>query len=303
MTTENTHLPETVSEPENQAPKRDAYKRAVDRILVKLATSVEADSLQPYLDDNEVGSHDLSLDKSGNLLAVAIDPKASFKNSSYIPCPQNLLTISPSGEYSLETGAKYAGCAVMIGHKRLRQMARDRLARHELFITVDYATGAFLYEETGSPAVAAIRTANMPKVYAALREIFPHTRIVACLNFESNKHKMRKKTADEINQAGGIAIVPRLSLKERLNGLISFNDLAMFHQNRDRVMETILNLIQYPQDYQQGQTAEKEAAKAAGKRKNQSAKAAKKKIRSLKNVSSKTKLSRKPSACRQEVRL
>lgn len=108
------------------APKRDLYKRTIDRILVKLADSVEADCHHPYLEDNEVGAHDLSLDRSGNLLAVAVDLKASFKESAYIPRSQNLLTITPDGEFDLEPKAKLTGCAVMIGHRQLRQIARDR---------------------------------------------------------------------------------------------------------------------------------------------------------------------------------
>ena len=287
------------------APKRDLYKRTIDRILVKLANSVEADCHHPYLEDNEVGAHDLSLDNSGNLLAVAIDLKASFKENAYIPCPQNLLTITPDGEFDLEPKAKFTGCAVMIGHRQLRQIARDRQGKHEIFITTDYATGAFLLEETGSPAVVAVRTCNMAKVHAILKSLFPKANIVVCLNFETNKHRMRKKTVAEIRSSGGVAIVPRFTLKERFNGLISFNDLAMFHQNRDRVIEIILNLIQYGQEHHE-QTAEKAPGTSA-----KASVAAKNPAKSPKSASAKTSKTatahkskpRKSSACRQEVNI
>ena len=309
MTAKNTCPAETdsvdsVSEPENQPLTRNTYKKAVDRLLVKLTNSVEADSIHPYLEDHEVGAHDLSVDQFGNLLAVAVDIKASFKENAYIPCPQNLLTIEPTGEYRLEAGAKFTGCAVMIGHKRLRQIARDRLARHEIFITVDFATGAFLHEETGSPAVVAIKTCNTVKVHEILKSLFPNAYIVTCLNFESNKHRMRKKMIKAISESGGIAIVPRFTLKERFNGLISFNDQAMFHQDRDQVIENILNLLQYDQDFRQDRFAEEEVKTAAESR-NDSLGTGNENdnFKIPQNKHRKKPIPRKPSACHQEVSL
>lgn len=307
MTLDNTQLtaPDSVTsvaEPEKPARQRNVSQKAVEGLLVKLTFSAEADCHQPYLEDNEVGAYDLSVDKSGNLLAVAIDVKSSFKDKAYIPCPQNLMTITTTGEYSLEVGARFYGGAVMIGHKRLRQIAKERLGRHEIFIAADYATGAFLHEETGSPVAVAIKTCNMPRVYAALRTIFPNAFIVACLNFESNKHRMRKKVIDEINLSGGVALAPRFSLKERFNGLVSFNDQAMFHENRDMVMENILNLIQYAQDLRQGEPADSGGKPPARPQKFPSISS--KKSGAAKSSASKSKkkpISRKPSACPQEV--
>lgn len=252
MNMDNKHPADIGAKPEKQARQRNVCQKAVKRLLAKLTSSVEADCHQPYLEDHEVGAHDLSVDASGNLLAVVVDLNGSFKGSSYIPCPQNLLTISPDGEYGLEAGAKIYGGAVMIGHRRFRQIAKSRLGRHEIFITADYATGAFLHEETGSPAAVAVKTCNMPKVHDALRAVFPNAFIVACLNFESNRQRMRKKVIEEIRRAGGVALAPRLSLKERFNGAVSFNDLAMFHDDRDMVLENILYLIQYAQSRSAG---------------------------------------------------
>ncbi len=219
--------------------------QTVERLLAKLAVAVEADCHQPYLEDNDVGAHDLSVDDDGDLLAVIVDVKASFQEKAYIPRPQNLLTISPSGEHSLEDEAKLYGGAVMIGHKRFRQIAKDRFGRHEIFIAADYPTGAFLHEETGNPVAVAVKTMNITKVYAALREIFPNAFIVACLDYDSDDQLERKKIAAEIKKTGGVALIPCFSLLERFNGLVSFNDQAVFNQSRDMVIENMLNQIQF----------------------------------------------------------
>ncbi len=256
--------------------------KAVERLLAKLALAVEADCHQPYLEDNDVGAHDLSVDGDGDLLAVLVDVKGSFQEKAYIPRPQNLLTISPSGEHSLEDEAKLYGGAVMIGHKRFRQIAKNRLDRHEIFITVDYATGAFLYEETGSPAAVAVTSGNIGKVYAALREIFPYAFIISCFNIESRKHTMRKKIAAAISMSGGIALTPRLSFRERYNGLASFNDQAIFYDDRDAVIENILDMIQYAQN-----TPREQSSRRGGKFKSVKSRAAKKKKKaSPKNTAS-----------------
>lgn len=284
------------------------YKRAADRALVKLANAVEATCHHPYLEDNEIGTHDLSVDKYGNLLAVMVDLKTSFKNDAYIPTLQNLLTITPNGELGLEPKAKFYGCAVMLGHRQLRHLAKNRLGKHEIFIAVDYPTGAFLHEETGSPVAVSVQTCNLTKVYTILRQLFPNAAIVACLNVVPNKHRMRKKIFSEINQSGGIALVPRFSLKERHNGLMSFNDLAMYHQNRDRVLETMLNMIQFPHDYDYYDSAGKKGKSAKAKKKAKTAAKPKesaikmpKKSAAPKAVPKKT--TRKPIACQQEARI
>jgi phage/plasmid primase-like uncharacterized protein len=159
------------------------------------------------------------------------------------------LTISPDGEYSLEAAAKFYGGAVMIGHKAFRQIAKDRLGRHEIFIATDYPTGAFLHEETGNPVAVAIKTGNILKVYDTLRKIFPNAFIAACLNVEANKRLTRQKIGENMALSGGVALVPCLSVKERFNGLMSFNDQAMFYESRDMVMENILNLIKNAHSY------------------------------------------------------
>lgn len=206
------------------------------RLMNKLTDAVEADCHHPYLEDNDVGAHDLSVDADGNLLAPLIDVNSSFRDYAYIPCLQNLLTISPDGEHSLENENALYGGAVMIGHKRFRQIIKNRLGRHEIFITLDYATGAFLHEETDNPVAVAVNIGNIGKVYAVLREIFPKAVIVVCLNYDPNKERMYKGIAAKLAASGGIVISPRLSIKERCSGLMSFNDLAMFYDNRGTVL-------------------------------------------------------------------
>lgn len=260
------------------------------RLMIKLTDAVEADCHQPYLEDNDVGAHDLSVDEDGDLLAALIDVAASFRDNVYIPRLQNLLTISPDGEQRLESGANFYGGAVMIGHKRFRQITKNRLARHEIFISIDYATGAMLHEETDSPVAVAVRIGNVTKVYAALREIFPQALIVACLNVEAGQDRMRKKIAAEMALTGGLVLAPRLSIKERQNGLVSFNDQAIFHDSRSAVLEKITDLIQYAR--------ESEASAVRGGKFPQKRSAPRPKKKSAKRKASP---SRKPSACPKEV--
>ncbi len=282
--------------------RREGYLKAVERALAKLANAVELDTFHSYLEDNEVGGHDLSIDQRGNLLAVLVDPANSFKDNAYIPRPQNLLTISPSGEYGLEKGAKFSGGAVMIGHKRFRQIAKDRFGRHEIFIAADYPTGAFLHEETGNPVAVAVKTMNITKVYAALREIFPNAFIVACLDYDSDDQLERKKIAAEIKKTGGVALIPCFSLLERFNGLVSFNDQAVFNQSRDMVIENMLNQIQFALE----RHTMTKPSKARVKKRPPKAPAGTPQKNGVKKASpgqSKKTVSRKPSACQKEVNL
>jgi hypothetical protein len=158
----NPAVVEGLSESEPIVPQSQSrQQQAVETILAKLTNSYEANHYHPYLEDNDVGAFDLSIDDEGNLLGVGIDLKASFIGTAYIPRPRNLLTITPYGQVSLEPGARVYGAALMIGHNQFRRIAKAPNGFHEIFVALDYATGAFLYENTNQPVVIVFRPSNV----------------------------------------------------------------------------------------------------------------------------------------------
>ena len=220
---------EPMNEPASEDQQgRGRQRRTVEIILAKLTNSCEANHYHPYLEDNDVGAFDLSIDDDGNLLGVGIDLKASFTGTAYIPKPRNLLTITPYGRTSLEPGAQVYGAALMIGHNQFRRIAKVPKERHEIFVALDYATGAFLYENTNLPVAVAFRPSNVKSVVVILREKFPRSQIVVCLNSEEGKNRSRDKARNEARQCGAVIVYPQFSEEEREHGLISFNDQAMF---------------------------------------------------------------------------
>ena len=229
-------MPETIEknvESMNEAAAEDQQnknrqRQAVETILAKLSNSYEANHYHPYLEDNDVGAFDLSIDDDGNLLGVGIDLKVSLTGTAYIPKPRNLLTITPYGQASLEPGARVYGAALMIGHNQFRRIAKVPNGRHEIFVTLDYATGAFLYENFNLPVAVAFRPSNVKSVVAILREKFPRSQIVVCLNNEDGKARGRDKARKEARQSGAVVVYPQFSEEERQHGLFSFNDRAMF---------------------------------------------------------------------------
>ena len=213
--------------PEDQQGK-GRQRQAVETILAKLTNSYEANHYHPYLEDNDVGAFDLSIDDDGNLLGVGIDLKVSFTGTAYIPKPRNLLTITPYGQTSLEPGARVYGSALMIGHNQFRRIAKVPNGRHEIFIAVDYATGAFIYENFNLPVAVAFRSSNVKSVVAVLRDKFPRSQLIVCLNSEEGKNRSRDKARKDARQNGAVVIYPHFSEDEHQHGLISFNDKAMF---------------------------------------------------------------------------
>ena len=226
-TLKTTAEPMNESASENQQAK-GRQRQAVETILAKLSNSYEANHYHPYLEDNDVGAFDLSIDDDGNLLGVGIDLKVSFTGMAYIPKPRNLLTITPYGQASLEPGARVYGAALMIGHNQFRRIAKVPKGRHEIFVALDYATGAFLYENFNLPVAVAFRPSNVKSVVAVLRDKFPRSQIVVCLNSEEGKNRSRDKARKEARQCAAVVVYPQFSEEERHHGLISFNDKAMF---------------------------------------------------------------------------
>jgi phage/plasmid primase-like uncharacterized protein len=224
--------------------KRTELKTLIyKRVMRKLTESWEADDNHPYLRDNAVKSHDLSVDAQGNLLAVGVDLKASFTPTGYIPKAQTMLTITPYGVSRLEKWAVSFGAAVMIGHQEFRQIAKVASDNHVIFVAEDYATGAFLYESFDAPVTVALRPSTVKSVVRVLRAKFPKARIIVCLNSPEGREKIRQRTARDAEKYGAIVLFPEFSRRERENGLISFNDRAMFTRPGS-VQEAIIGQVQ-----------------------------------------------------------
>ncbi|MDL2260138.1 hypothetical protein LJB99_04620, partial [Deltaproteobacteria bacterium OttesenSCG-928-K17] len=204
----------------------------LDRIMLKLTNSIEAGNMHPYLLDHEVANYDLSLDKDGNLLGIGVNLRESFVGDSYKPKPQTMLTISPEGKTTLEPGAKFFCSALMIGHQAFRQLVKKRLRRGdgpEIYVTVDYPTGAFLHMHTGKPVAVAFKNANIKTVVAFFAKKFPYSKVIACLNSEESKYASRDKAALEALRSGGLVTYPTFNKCEKFQSLCSFNDLGMVH--------------------------------------------------------------------------
>ena len=212
--------------------KRSEIKAMVyKRVMRKLTDSWEADDNHPYLRDNEVEGHDLSVDRGGNLLAVGVDLCASFTPKGYIPKAQTMMTITPDGVSRLEHWEASIGAAIMIGHQRFRQIARQPEESHVIFIAEDYATGAFLHESFDMPVAVALRSSTVKSVVRVLRRIFPKAALIVCLNDPEGREDIRRKTALDVERYGTIVLFPEFSRRERDHGLASFNDRAMLTQH------------------------------------------------------------------------
>lgn len=186
-TTTNTTTSATVTvkkRPLNIQKAAEESQTPLDRILVKLANSIETGNRHPYLIDHEVANFDLSLDKDGNLLGIGVNLKKSFVNNSYRPQPQTMITISPEGKSRLEPGTRFFGSALMIGHQEFRGLAKSKLSQEAavVFVTEDYPTGAFLHMKTDRPVAVAFKNANIKNVVSFFRKQFPDAQVIACLN-------------------------------------------------------------------------------------------------------------------------
>ncbi|MDR2946194.1 MAG: hypothetical protein LBV79_05560 [Candidatus Adiutrix sp.] len=243
MTETSSNPPETAVKAASNITDKERHSRAIETILAKLTNSYEASHYHPYLEDNDVGAFDLSVDDDGNLLGVGVDLKASFTGTAYIPKPRNLLTITPYGETSLEPGARVYGAALMIGHNQFRRIAKMPNGRHAIFVALDYATGAFLYENTGWPVAVAFRPSNVKSVVEILRQKFPRSQIVVCLNNEDGKSHGRDKARREARKRGAVVVYPQFSHEERNHSLISYNDMAMF-SGPDRTLRGLMGQIE-----------------------------------------------------------
>lgn len=204
----------------------------LDHIMAMLTNSIEVGNRHPYLTDNEVANYDLSQDKDGNLIGVAVNLRSSFSGDSYKPRPHTLLIISPEGKTRLEPGTRLFGAALMIGHQAFRGLARNRLdpgQAADIYVAVDYPTGAFLHTQTGRPVAVAIKNANVKNVVSFFTRNFPLSRVIVCLNGDDETCASRIKAVRAVKKMGGLVTYPVFNKYEKFQDFRSFNDLSLAH--------------------------------------------------------------------------
>ena len=219
---------------------------ALDRIMTKLTNSMEVGNKHRYLIDHEVVNFDLSQDKDGNLLGVGVNLRESFNGSSYIPKPQTLWAISPNGKVTVEDGTKFFGSALMVGHQAFRGLAKNRLDPDnavEIFVTVDYPTGAFIHTKTGQPVAVAMKNANVKNVADFFKRRFPLSRVIACLNCDGSTYNSQPRLIKSLLKSGIYVTSPAFSKYEEIQCFRSFNDLSIAY-GADSAIRRLLNGIE-----------------------------------------------------------
>jgi len=214
----------------SQRPNLEDSQTGLDHIMTKLTNSIEAGNKHRYLYDHEVANYDLSLDKDGNLLGVGVDLRESFFGNAYRPRPQTLWTISPEGKTTVEAGTKFFGAALMIGHQAFRALAKNRLDPDkdaDIYVTVDYPTGAFVHMKTGRPVAVAMKNANVKNVVDFFTRRFPLSRVIACLNSVGSTYNSQPKLIRSILQSGAWVTYPVFTKYEKFQCFRSFNDLCI----------------------------------------------------------------------------
>lgn len=133
--------------------------------LVREKVAAEADRLyrslpkaqddHPYLERKKIKAHTAKIDGDRLVIPILKDGKI-----------RNLQTISPDGQKLFERGGEVQGCYSNLGKPT------DRL-----FICEGFATGATLYEITGTPVVIAFNAGNLEAVALAMRARLPDAEI------------------------------------------------------------------------------------------------------------------------------
>lgn len=157
-----------------QAKIGQLLDRAVKRMMLSTGD-------HPYLKNKKIAAHGILHRRKGNELIVPM-----FNTTGLI---MNVQRIPANGWKGFFTGAKVNGCCYPIGE------FRDMLDA-PLLICEGFATGASIHEVTGLPVRVAFNTANLKHIGAALREKYPHAKIIFCADNDQWTFKASKKPAD-----------------------------------------------------------------------------------------------------------
>jgi putative DNA primase/helicase len=135
---------------------------------------------------------------------------------------RSLQIINPKRDKDFLYGGRVSGCFFHIG---------DFSAPDIICVAEGFATGASIFEATGFPTAVAFNAGNLPPVAKALRQKYPHARIVLCADDDWKSTDAAgnpinpgiEKATEAANAVGGILVVP--VFENRQEDETDFNDL------------------------------------------------------------------------------
>lgn len=225
----------------NNLEKKHRQALVKERIMRKLSESWEADNDHPYLQMHGIKHHDLSVDKKGNLLAVGIDLEASFKAGKFAPQAVTMLTIISTEKTRVEKWSVSKGAAVMIGHQEFRRIAKNPDQAHLIFVTDNYPTGGFLYENYGHlgiPVAVALRPSNVKSIVKIFREKFPKVQVIVLLNSDPQTATNHHKISKDCKKAGAI-VLHSLFFKRELEAVL--DNISEYFRAEDALLNAVGN--------------------------------------------------------------
>jgi putative DNA primase/helicase len=193
------------------------WNEAADKAkgLWRAATKAKDDF--PYLVKKQVKSYGLKSD-NGCLLVPVRDKDRGLRSLQFIDA---------NGKKLFLEGGRAGGGYFVIGG------APKKL----LYIVEGYATGATVYEATGTTVVVAFNSGNLPSAAKTLRKKFPDIEIVICADddYRTAGNPGLTKAQEAAAQIGAKIAVPEFG-ENRPEKATDFNDMAA-HLGLDKVAE------------------------------------------------------------------
>lgn len=185
--------------------RKKTNENAADRAELEISEATPAASSHPYLQGKHVRPH--SIYQSGDVLIIPVrDVNGQI---------QSLQRIGLNGDKLYMKGGKKAGGMHMIG-----------TIGDTVYLVEGYATGATIFEATGTATVCAFDAGGLVPVAMALRLKHPAARIVICADndqFTDGNPGITKAT-EAARAAGGSVVFPVFESLD--GGPTDFNDLA-----------------------------------------------------------------------------
>ena len=175
----------------------------------------------PYLSKKKVLSHGLK-EYKGCLVIPLRDVNGKLWSLQFI---------AENSEKRFLSGGRKKGCYFLIG----------TLAENA-FVCEGYATGATIYECTGKPVVVAFDAGNLKSVIQAIREKYPHLKMIICA--DNDCHSQQNIGLEKAKEAALISnsqvIFPQF--KDASMNPTDFNDLFIL-EGKDAVKEVLEKAI------------------------------------------------------------
>ena len=232
----------------------DKHEAISEKVSNEFGSLKEAPNDHAYLKTKGVKAHGLKLDKKNNLVMPLKDLNGKQWTAQKIN----------SNFKGLEKGGKKAGHFHIIGANNVKDLK-------EVIIVEGYATGASVYEATGTPVVVAVDSGNLKPVAEAIRDKYPEIPMVIAGDNDIQK-ELKAKSATEKAKANvgkikaaaaaacnAFSIIPQLTQEEIKAGVTDFNDLSKSRGPKEvkKIIDAALN-----QAKSKTQTIQKEVAKA-----------------------------------------